>query len=117
MSSLESSSESLAVNTHGQTNRRVARAEAQAFIDTLKPLQHPNSQKLYLQGSRADLRVGMRQILQTDTRIGGTVIAANVEKNPPIPVYDCAGPYSDLAAQINVRQGLAKLRLPWIIER
>lgn len=117
MSSLESSSESLAVNTQGQRNRRAARAQAQAFIDTLKPLQHPNSQKLYLQGSREDLRVGMRQILQTDTRIGGTTAAPIVEKNPPIPVYDCAGPYSDPAAQINVRQGLAKLRLPWIIER
>lgn len=117
MSSLESSSESLAVNTHGQRSRRAARAEAQAFIDTLKPLQHPNSQKLYLQGSREDLRVGMRQILQTDTRIGGTTAAPIIEKNPPIPVYDCAGPYSDPAAQINVRQGLAKLRLPWIIER
>jgi len=68
MSSLELSSESIAVNTQGQTSRRAARAQAQAFIDTLKPLQHPNSQKLYLQGSREDLLVGMRQILQTQNK-------------------------------------------------
>ncbi|WP_293635671.1 phosphomethylpyrimidine synthase ThiC [Shewanella sp. CG12_big_fil_rev_8_21_14_0_65_47_15] len=98
-------------------SRRETRALAQVFIDTLAPLQHPNSQKVYLEGSSADIRVGMRQILQTDTLVGGTAEAPIMEKNPPIRVYDCAGPYSDPKADINVRQGLSKLRLPWIVER
>lgn len=98
-------------------SRRETRAQAQAFIDTLAPLQHPNSQKIYLEGSRSDIRVGMRHILQADTILGGTETAPITEVNPPIRVYDCAGPYSDPNADINVRQGLNKLRQAWILER
>lgn len=98
-------------------SRREIRAQAQAFIDTLAPLQHTNSQKVYLEGSSADIRVGMRQILQTDTLVGGTDDAPIMEKNPPIRVYDCAGPYSDPEADINVRLGLVKLRQNWILAR
>ncbi|MCE9687409.1 phosphomethylpyrimidine synthase ThiC [Shewanella sp. AS16] len=99
------------------SNRRETRAQAQAFIDTLKPLQHPNSEKIYLGGSREDLRVGMRQIHQSPTLIGGSESAPLTEENPPIRVYDCAGAYSDPAADINVRLGLPKLRDGWIAER
>ncbi|MFT5235071.1 MAG: phosphomethylpyrimidine synthase [Shewanella sp.] len=99
------------------SNRRETRAQAQQFIDTLKPLQHPNSEKVYLTGSREDLRVGMRQILQSDTMVGGTESAPILEPNPPLKVYDCAGPYSDPEADINVRKGLAKFRQSWIEER
>ncbi|QSX31601.1 phosphomethylpyrimidine synthase ThiC [Shewanella cyperi] len=99
------------------SNRRETRAAAQAFIENLKPLAHPNSEKIYLQGSRADIRVGMRQIHQTDTRIAAADGSIRLEPNPAIRVYDCAGAYSDPAANINVRRGLAALRSPWILER
>ncbi|WP_298775475.1 phosphomethylpyrimidine synthase ThiC [uncultured Shewanella sp.] len=99
------------------SNRRETRANAQAFIDSLKPLQHPNSEKIYLTGSREDLRVGMRQIHQTDTLVSGTEDAPVFESNPPITVYDCAGAYSDPDASINVRAGLNKFRETWIDER
>ncbi|WP_275661406.1 phosphomethylpyrimidine synthase ThiC [Shewanella sp. Isolate7] len=99
------------------STRREMRAEAQAFIDNLKPLQHPNSQKFYLSGSRPDLKVAMRQIFQSDTLVGGTAEAPVYEQNPPINVYDCAGPYSDPNADIDVRHGLVKLRSQWIAER
>ncbi|MEZ9237691.1 phosphomethylpyrimidine synthase ThiC [Shewanella sp. 10N.286.52.A9] len=99
------------------SNRRQTREQAQAFIDTLKPLQHPNSEKIYLTGSRDDLRVGMRQIHQTDTIIGGNDENPVTESNPPIKVYDCAGAYSDPEAKINVRLGLNKFRQAWIEER
>ncbi|MGI2855257.1 phosphomethylpyrimidine synthase ThiC [Shewanella algae] len=100
-----------------QSNRRQTREAAQAFIDNLKPLQHPNSQKLFVQGSRADIQVAMRQIRQTDTRIPTQDGSAQFEPNPAVRVYDCAGPYSDPNAAINVRQGLDKLRQGWILER
>ncbi len=54
------------------SNRRETRAQAQQFIDTLTPLQHPNSEKIYLTGTRDDIRVGMRQILQSDTLVSGS---------------------------------------------
>ena len=99
------------------SNRRETRAKAQEFIDTLKPLQHPNSEKVYLTGSREDLRVGMRQILQSDTMVGGTESDPILEPNAPLKIYDCAGPYSDPDADINVRKGLGKFRHNWIVER
>ncbi|MGS0681939.1 phosphomethylpyrimidine synthase ThiC [Shewanella sp. 125m-7] len=99
------------------SNRRETRAQAQQFIDNLKPLQHPNSEKIYLQGSRADLKVGMRQIHQADTLIGGNETNPVFEANPPLKVYDCAGAYSDPDANIDVRKGLDKFRDNWIEER
>ena len=39
------------------------------------------------------------------------------EKNPPIYVYDCSGPYTDPAARIDIRSGLPALRDPWIFQR
>jgi phosphomethylpyrimidine synthase len=99
------------------SNRRQTRANAQEFIDTLKPLLHPNSSKVYLPGTLHDIQVGMRAIQQTDTVLGGTEDDPITESNPDIRVYDCAGPYSDPEAHINVRQGITKLRRDWIIGR
>ncbi len=83
-----------------------------AHVDeaAIQPL--PHSRKVYVQGSRPDIRVPMREISQADTptQFGG-------EKNPPIFVYDCSGPYSDPAAKIDIRSGLPALRQQWIEER
>ncbi|MDP5129952.1 MAG: phosphomethylpyrimidine synthase ThiC [Paraglaciecola sp.] len=99
------------------SNRRQTRAQAQQFIENLKPLLHPNSKKVYLSGSVHDIKVGMRAISQTDTFLGGTEDSPITESNPDIMVYDCAGPYSDPDAEINVHQGLSKLRQAWILAR
>ena len=73
---------------------------------------YPNSDKIYLSGSRADMRVPLRQIRQDDT-----VFAQGREPNPPIPVYDTSGPYGDPNAEIDLKQGLADVRGAWIAER
>jgi len=72
----------------------------------------PSSRKVYVQGSRSDLRVGMREILQLDT-------PANLgsEPNPPIPVYDTSGPLTDPGQEVDLMKGLPGLRTPWIEER
>ena len=76
----------------------------------VKPL--PNSRKIYVPGSRPDIQVPMREISQSDTPTG-----FGGEKNPPIFVYDCSGPYTDPKAKIDVRTGLSALRQAWIEER
>ncbi|WP_236822627.1 phosphomethylpyrimidine synthase ThiC [Andreprevotia sp. IGB-42] len=85
-------------------------SDAHVDAAAIQPL--PNSRKVYVTGSRADLRVPMREITQTDTptSFGGEV-------NPPIYVYDCSGPYTDPQAQIDVRKGLPAIRAAWIAER
>lgn len=85
---------------------------ANAHVDeaAIQPL--PNSRKIYVAGSRPDLRVPMREVSQADTPTG-----FGGEKNPPIYVYDCSGPYSDPTAKIDIRSGLPALRAAWIAER
>jgi phosphomethylpyrimidine synthase len=85
---------------------------ATAVVDeaAIRPL--PMSRKIYVQGSRPDIQVPMREISQADTAdsFGG-------EKNPPIYVYDTSGPYTDPDVAIDIRSGLPCPRTPWIVER
>ncbi|MCW0461271.1 phosphomethylpyrimidine synthase ThiC [Xanthomonas sacchari] len=72
----------------------------------------PGSRKIFVQGSRADLQVPMREIAltRTPTVFGG-------EENAPVTVYDTSGPYTDPQARIDLGAGLAPLRAAWIAER
>ncbi|GLQ91777.1 phosphomethylpyrimidine synthase ThiC [Dyella acidisoli] len=72
----------------------------------------PGSRKIHVQGSRADLKVPMREITQaqTPTLFGG-------ETNPAITVYDTSGPYTDPDYSVDLAAGLPALRAPWIVER
>ncbi len=72
----------------------------------------PGSRKIFVEGSRPDLRVPMREIAQTrtPTLFGG-------EDNPPVTVYDTSGPYTDPDACIDLSAGLPPLRARWIAGR
>ncbi len=85
---------------------------ATAHVDeaAIQPL--PNSGKIYLEGSRADLRVPVREIKLADTST-----SFGAETNAPLTVYDTSGPYTDPAVKIDIRSGLAPLRASWIEER
>ncbi len=77
---------------------------AQAEVDSAAVTPLPNSRKIYVTGSRPDLRVPMREI-----SLSGD--------NAPVTVYDCSGPYSDPDATIDIRKGLGTPRATWIAER
>lgn len=72
----------------------------------------PNSKKIFVTGSRPDIRVAMREIScsPTQTRTG-------LEENTPITVYDTSGPYTDPEIAIDIRKGLKPLRKAWVEER
>jgi len=72
----------------------------------------PNSRKIFVSGSRPDIRVPMREVTQTPTRTSG-----EAEENPPIYVYDTSGPYTDPAAAIDLMKGIPDVRSAWILER
>ena len=90
--------------------KNFSNATAQVDEAAVKPL--PNSRKIYVQGSRADIQVPMREIKQSDT-----TTSVGAETNPPIWVYDTSGPYTDPAVKIDIRSGLPALREKWIEER
>src|SRR5882724_8390241 len=83
-----------------------------AHVDEAAVHPLPRSRKVYVSGSRADIRVPMREISQTDTPA-----AFGAESNPPVFVYDTSGPYTDPHAAIDIRNGLRPLREEWIAER
>jgi len=87
-------------------NDKFIAGKAQVDAAAIAPL--PNSRKIYVTGSRPDIRVPMREISQTPT---------GSEPNPPIHVYDCSGPYTDPAVKVDIRAGLPALRAKWIEER
>ncbi|WP_137970819.1 phosphomethylpyrimidine synthase ThiC [Pseudomonas sp. F(2018)] len=83
-----------------------------ARVDQQSVQPFPRSQKVYVQGSRPDIRVPMREISLdvTPTAFGGEI-------NAPVTVYDTSGPYTDPSVAIDVRQGLADVRSAWIEDR
>ncbi|HSU44902.1 MAG TPA: phosphomethylpyrimidine synthase ThiC, partial [Casimicrobiaceae bacterium] len=91
------------MNANDQFFARDAKVDSAA----VEPL--PASRKIYVQGSRADIRVPMRQIAQTDTPA-----SFGAEKNAALAVYDTSGPYTDPDARIDIRHGLPALRDAWI---
>jgi len=72
----------------------------------------PASRKVYLQGSRPDIQVPMREISlsETPTGLGG-------EYNAPLMVYDTSGVYTDPNVEIDLNKGLPNLREGWIEQR
>jgi phosphomethylpyrimidine synthase len=86
------------------------RKTAQVSDEVTRPFA--GSRKIHVEGSRPDIRVPMREISQTPTRIN-----EGLEQNPPITVYDTSGPYSDPEVDIDLMQGLADVRTAWIEER
>ena len=78
--------------------------------DVVRPI--PGSRKIFVEGSRPDIRVPMREIelAKTSTIFGG-------EDNAPLAVYDCSGPYTDPSVEIDLSRGLSPLRAQWIAER
>lgn len=72
------------------------------------------SEKIYATSPRfPHVRVGMRRIPLTATRNDD----GTYTPNPDVIVYDTGGPYTDAAYEVNLEQGLPKLRAAWIDSR
>jgi phosphomethylpyrimidine synthase len=85
---------------------------ATAHVDEAATRPFAKSRKIYVQGSRPDVRIPMREVSLSDTPA-----SFGAEKNPSIFVYDTSGPYTDPQVRIDIRDGLPALRTQWIEER
>ncbi len=72
----------------------------------------PKSRKIYVRGSRPDIRVPMREVSLNPTHSN-----EGVEENPPVYVYDTSGPYTDSDTRIDLMRGMPDVRSSWIEER
>jgi phosphomethylpyrimidine synthase len=83
-----------------------------AGVSSVKIPNYPASEKIYIQGSRADIQVPLRKITLSDTPAHfGT------EKNAPLYVYDTSGVYTDPTVTVDLKKGLKPIRSAWILER
>ncbi|MES2361409.1 MAG: phosphomethylpyrimidine synthase ThiC [Pseudomonadota bacterium] len=94
----------LTVDTNDLTNR-ITRAP------------FPGSAKIYIEGSRPDIRVPFREVTLTDTLVHEGSGEPRREPNPPIRLFDSSGVYTDPSAAIDITRGLPPLRGAWINER
>jgi phosphomethylpyrimidine synthase len=85
---------------------------AETAANSVKIDSYPASEKIYVPGSRADIRVPMRKITLSDTPAH-----FGAEKNPPIYVYDTSGVYTDPKVAVDLKKGLGSVRSAWILER
>lgn len=80
---------------------------------TRKPF--PNSKKIYVSGTiHPQIKVAMREIALSDTKDS---ITGKMTSNEPVTVYDTSGPYTDPNKEIDIHQGIERIREPWILER
>ncbi|AWY00972.1 phosphomethylpyrimidine synthase ThiC [Marinomonas primoryensis] len=98
-------------------SREETRLAAKSFIKSLQATPFPASERIYLNGSDATICVPMRKINLTDTPLGSDPDNLDFEPNEAIYIYDCSGPYADPQVTIDVYEGLAAMRAPWIEKR
>jgi len=98
------------VNTIDKDLAKFSTETASVDKGTTEPFA--KSRKVYVLGSRPDIRVPFREISLSDTPS-----QFGAEKNPPVMVYDTSGPYTDPDIAIDIRNGLPAMRSQWIKER
>ena len=98
---------------HLMSEKSFPKLSETAQVDTLSTEPFPASQKIYIQGSRPDINVAMREISLSPTKLQN----GKIEENSPVRVYDTSGPYTDPDIHIDVRKGLGSVRQAWIEER
>ena len=97
----------------GQFTEEIDNSEEIRAIEN-DPTQFPNSTRIYIKGKiHPDLKVPLREIRLSDTEHSD----GTIEKNDPIRVYDCSGPWGDPEFEGDVTQGLPALRRQWILDR
>ncbi|WP_336665108.1 phosphomethylpyrimidine synthase ThiC [Elizabethkingia meningoseptica] len=82
-------------------------------MKTITQASLPNSKKVYVDGKLFPIKVAMREITLSPTKLS----SGGIEVNPPVTVYDTSGPYTDANAVIDVRKGLPRIREQWILDR
>ncbi|HFK5564881.1 TPA: phosphomethylpyrimidine synthase ThiC [Elizabethkingia anophelis] len=82
-------------------------------MKTITQTSLPNSKKVYIDGQLFPIKVAMREITLSPTKLS----SGGIEVNPPVTVYDTSGPYTDNQAVIDVRKGLPRIREQWILDR
>lgn len=80
-------------------------------VITTEPIS--GSKKVYVKGKIHNIKVAMREITLSPTKLAN----GKIEINNPVTVYDASGPYTDSTVAIDIKKGLPRLREKWILDR
>lgn len=80
---------------------------------TVSTAPFPNSKKVYIDGKLHPIKVAMREITLSPTKLSN----GKIEINPAITIYDTSGAYTDENIEIDIRKGLDRIREQWILDR
>lgn len=80
---------------------------------TVSTASFSNSKKVYIDGKLHPIKVAMREITLSPTKLTN----GKIEINPPITIYDTSGAYTDENIEIDIRKGLDRIREQWILDR
>ncbi|MAZ86427.1 MAG: phosphomethylpyrimidine synthase ThiC [Cellvibrionaceae bacterium] len=95
------------------SNTPIQKLSDTATVDEISTAPFTGSKKIYVEGSRPDIQVPMREISLDPTLLQD----GSKEENLPVRIYDTSGPYTEPEVNIDVREGLPKTRQAWILER
>ena len=73
----------------------------------------PASKKIHIAGEIHPIKVAMREIMLSPTKLTG----GKMEENSSVIVYDTSGPYTDANCIVDIKKGLPHLRAAWITDR
>ena len=78
----------------------------------------PASKKVYVNGTiHPEIKVAMREIELTESKPMFKDGEFSKDENPPVTVYDTSGPYTDPSIEIDVKEGIPRIREQWIMDR
>ena len=71
------------------------------------------SRKIYVEGKLHNIKVAMREIVLSPTKLAN----GKTEANAPVTVYDTGGAFTDDNMVIDIKKGLPRIREQWILDR
>jgi phosphomethylpyrimidine synthase len=71
------------------------------------------SKKIYVEGKLHNIKVAMREITLSPTKLAN----GQIEHNAPVTVYDTGGAFTDDNIAIDIKKGLPRIREQWIFDR
>ena len=85
-------------------------------IENIDLHSYPGSDKVYMEGKMFPIKVAMRRVNLTPTVkiVDGE---KTIRENQPVYVYDTSGVFTDPEVNIDINQGIPRLRESWISQR
>lgn len=83
-------------------------------LESIDTNSYPGSKKIYVSGNIfPDIKVGMREVHLTPTAVINAKGETELTENAPVAIYDTSGPYTDPDINIDINQGLPRIRESW----